>query len=110
MIKEVWELEVAPRETTKNSWQEVSDWLRALAQAAKKREEVIDAYGLRSETGNKEMFHTVYLVLTFENLGVRDAFYAKGIGDEAKKLWKKAEGEHYFAGDFTAHYYFNVLA
>lgn len=108
MIKEVWEYELVP--ATTNRWSEIGEWLRKVAQVAKKREEVLDAYGLRSETGNKEMFHAAYLVLTFSSLSERDEFYSKGFSDEMVELMTGAETEHYFTELVSAHYYFTVLA
>ena len=105
MVKEVWELEITPT----SDWKQVYDWLVKCAQAARKREFVVDAYGLRSDTGDAKAFRTAYFVLTFKTLEDRHAYYRQPWNEEQKALVRDNDERKYMAG-LGGHWYFEVYA
>ena len=106
MIHEVWIYQVVPKASA-TQWQEIADWLRRIAGEFAKDELVIDAWGIRSETGNYEQFNTARLVIEYESITKRDEFYSKGMSDGLISLWGEALEKEYIAEKF-AHQYFAV--
>ena len=104
-MQEVWEIEVVPGA----NWNAVSDYLRKQAVATKKRNLVIDAYGLRSDVGDPRAFNTAYFVTVFESLADRNAYWREGLNDEQMSLYRDQK-ESNLTADRMGHYYFNVLA